>query len=184
MDSIDLLRVERRARVRYEWARTRRALLGAVPVVLVTTVAAWVGGRAATVSLIGSVVFVWAVLLLWYGREPRRALLPGFAAGLVPLTFALCANLLEHGCTGSACLRLCVPACAIGGVIAGLAVAAVGHRRRYGPVFWLSASGIALLTGAMGCACVGYSGVVGMLVGYAAGLVPTGIRVLFRRRPS
>jgi len=181
MASIDLSHVERRARVRYEWARAKRALLGLVPVVLITATAARLGDRAVLVVLLGSVVFVWGVFLIWYGQEPRRAVLPAVAAGLLPLTFALCANLVEHGCAGTACFHLCVPACAIGGVVAGLTVAAVGHRRRHGLVFWLSASGIALLTGAMGCACVGYSGMVGMLVGYAAGLVPSGLLALFRR---
>jgi hypothetical protein len=182
MASIDLANVERRARTRYESARAKRAAFGSTPVLLVTLIAAWLGDRPQTVILVGSFVFTWAVLLLWYGREPRRAVLPGIAAGLVPLAFALCANLIEHGCTGAECFRLCVPACALGGVVAGLAVAAVGHRRRRGAGFWVSASGIALLTGAMGCACVGYAGVVGMMMGYGAGLVPGALRTLFGRR--
>lgn len=184
MDSIDLIRVERRARFHYEWARARSALLGASPILLVTLAAAWLGSRPTSAVLIGSVVFVWGALLLWYGRDPRKALLPGFAAGIVPLTFALCATLVGHGCTGNACLSLCVPACALGGLVAGLAVAAVGHRRRHGAVFWLSASGIALLTGAMGCACVGYSGVLGMSLGYVAGMIPAGLKALSARRPG
>jgi hypothetical protein len=76
-------------------------------------------------------------------------------------------------------MTMCVPACSAGGVIAGLAVASVGNRRRAGAVFWLSASSLALLTGAMGCACVGYAGVVGLGVGFAAGVVPGLLRRAF-----
>lgn len=180
MASTDLYRFERRARAHYEWARAKRALLGLAPFGLIVAAAAFIGERPAVAVALGAVVFVWGVLLLWYGREPRRAVLPGVAAGLVPLTFALCATLIEHGCTGSACWRVCIPACALGGVVAGLAVAAVGHRRRQSAAFWISASAIALLTGAMGCACAGYAGVAGMLVGYVAGLLPSGLRALFR----
>jgi hypothetical protein len=59
-----------------------------------------------------------------------------------------------------------------GGLIAGLVLAALGKRRQHGMAFWLSASGITLLTGAMGCACVGYAGLIGLSAGYAIGFVP------------
>ncbi|HEY8943590.1 MAG TPA: hypothetical protein VIM73_04980 [Polyangiaceae bacterium] len=179
MASIDIDQFERRARAQYEWARAKRAIVGLAPFSLVAAAAAFMAERPAVALVLGGVVFVWAALLLWYGREPRRAVLPGIGAGLVPLTFALCATLVEHGCMGDGCLRVCIPACAIGGVVAGLTVAGIGHRRRQGAAFWISASAIALLTGAMGCASAGYVGVGGMLVGYAAGLVPSGLRALF-----
>ena len=35
--------------------------------------------------------------MLWYGRDPQKAVLPGIVAGLVPLVFALCANHM-HAC--------------------------------------------------------------------------------------
>lgn len=109
--------------------------------------------------------------MLWYGRDPQKAVLPGIAAGLVPLALALCANHM-HACSAEGCSSLCVPACALGGFVAGLAVASVGNRRRVGIWFWLSASSLALLTGAMGCACIGYSGVVGLSIGFGVGVVP------------
>jgi hypothetical protein len=63
---------------------------------------------------------------------------------------------------------VCIPACATGGVVAGLAVAGVGaspKRHR----FLIAASSVALLTGAMGCACVGHAGVAGLALGFGAG---------------
>lgn len=181
MDSIELQRAERRARRGYEFSRVRAALLGAAPLVLVALLAAVVGKQPRWSLLFGSVAFTWAALLLWYGRDVRRAVLPGIAAGLIPLTFALCAGLVGHGCVGDHCVRLCMPACSVGGAAAGLIVAAIGHRGRHGLVYWLSVSGIAMLTGAVGCSCVGYAGLVSLGLGYAGGFVPGSLRAWFRK---
>jgi hypothetical protein len=180
MDSTDLAQLQHRARVRYELVRARRALLGVAPVLIIVAVAACFAHRPVSTLWFGLATASVGALMLWYGREPQRAVLPGIAAGLVPLVFALCANNM-HSCGIDGCSSLCVPACVLGGVVAGLAVASVGNQRRAGVWFWLSASGLALLTGAMGCACVGYSGVVGLGVGFAAGMVPGLLRRALRR---
>ncbi len=84
---------------------------------------------------------------------------------------------MTHGCSS-----LCVPACTLGGVVAGLAVARVGNQRRAGIWFWPSSSGLALLTGSMGCACIGYSGVASLGIGFAAGVVPGLLRRTFAEK--
>ncbi|HWL84231.1 MAG TPA: hypothetical protein VNO21_00330 [Polyangiaceae bacterium] len=184
MVSIDMVRAEHRARLRYEWGRVRRALIGFAPILIL------VGGAVATArhrsltACFGLATFVVGVAMLWYGRDLKRAVLPGIAAGAVPLVMALCASHVEHGCIGDGCMMLCVPACTAGGVIAGLAVSSIANARHRGVWFWVSASGIALLTGAMGCACPGYLGVVGLAVGYGAGLVPSLLRRVFARLPT
>jgi len=178
MDSTDLAQVQRRARVAYELGRLRLALLGVAPVVVVVAVAACVARRPMSTLWFGVATIAAGAAMLWYGRDPQRAVLPGIAAGLVPLALALCANNM-HSCGPDGCSSLCVPACTLGGVVAGLAVASVGNQRRAGVWFWLSASGLALLTGSMGCACIGYSGVVGLGVGFAAGVVPGLLRRAF-----
>jgi hypothetical protein len=100
-------------------------------------------------------------------------------AGLPPLALALCAN-ASHHCTGAGCTSWCVPACALGGVLAGLAVASAAHARGAGPLFWLSGSLVCLATGAMGCACVGMLGVLGLGVGYVGGVMPGLLRQLLK----
>jgi hypothetical protein len=172
MDSTDMLRAERRARLRYEWGRARRALVGFGPVLLIAVGAAALSRHPLAAAACGFVTFAAGATILWYGREAKRAVLPGVAAGFVPLALALCASHVGHGCTGDGCMMLCVPACVTGGVVAGLAVANVAGRYGAGAAFWVLASGLALLTGAMGCACAGYSGVVGLALGYGAGVVP------------
>jgi hypothetical protein len=122
--------------------------------------------------MFGVGLFLVGVSVLWYGRDLRRAVLPGFVAGLVPLTLATCANHVGHLCTGENCMLWCVPACTVGGLAAGLAISVVGYRGRRGLGFWVAASAISLLTGAMGCSCAGYAGVLGLALGFGAGLVP------------
>lgn len=176
MESTELHRIERRLRRRYEWGRLRQALLGFAPMLAIVVVAVLVAREPSMTLALGLSAFSVGVVLLWYGRDLRRAVLPGVAAGLVPLTLALCANHWHH-CDDHACMSFCVPACAAGGLLAGLGVAAMGRQGRTGAAYWLPASGLALLTGAMGCSCVGYAGVVGLAVGYGAGIA-TG---LFRK---
>ena len=179
MDSIEMDRTEHRARRRYEWARLRRALIGFAPALLVVLCATAFARHAAWTLGFGVAMFAYGAALLWYGRDVRRAVLPGVAAGMIPLALGLCAFRIGHACTGDGCMMLCVPACTVGGLVAGLGVASVGLGRSGGLGFWLAASGMSLLTGAMGCACVGYAGVAGLALGFVVGLAPGALRRVF-----
>jgi hypothetical protein len=180
MDSIDLAKLERQARRKYEWARARRALLGFAPALLVVVVAVLANKHPASAVAFGAALFVVGVALRWYGRDVRRAVLPGLAMGLLPLALALCANHMGHVCMDDRCMTLCVPACTVGGLGAGIGVSLIGLRWNQGPAFWVGATVLTLLTGAMGCSCVGYFGVAGLAVGYGLGLVPVVVRRLVR----
>jgi hypothetical protein len=180
MDSTDLTTLARVARRRYERARLGWSLAGAAPVLLVVAAAVALGRRPSSAALFGGLSFVTGVAFLWRGRDLRRALWPGLLSGLIPLAFALVAN-AGHGCSGGHCSTLCVPACTAGGVIAGLIVSIVATRMKLGWDFWAAASTMAVLTGAMGCSCVGASGVLALVGGFAAGLVPQVVRGAFAR---
>jgi hypothetical protein len=168
MESDELTKTEHRARLAYEASRLRRAVVAFAPVLLLAVAAALIGQRVEYTIAFGSALFAFGVVLLWYGRDIRRAVIPGVLAGLVPLVFALCAKHVGHACTGDGCMTLCVPACAAGGFLAGIVISVVWfrHGRDFG--FWLGASAVTLLTGAMGCACAGVPGLVGLVLGYAA----------------
>lgn len=180
MDSPELGKVERRARIHYELARAKRALVGFAPLLVIVAIATVVARHPSATAAFGGAAFVAGATMLWYGRDPKRAVLPGVLAGFVPLVLVLCTSHM-HGCMGDGCMMVCVPACSAGGLVAGLAVASVGNQRNAGSAFWLSASAVALLTGSMGCACVGYSGVAGLAIGFAAGVVPGLLRRAFAR---
>jgi hypothetical protein len=181
MDSTDLLRLERHIRARYEWARARRALVGFAPVLLLPAFAAAVSRHPWAAVACGVVTFLGGAIALWYGLEAKHAVLPGVASGVVPLAMALCASRI-HPCTGDGCMMVCVPACFTGGVVAGLAIGNVAGRSRAGATFWMLASGLALMTGAIGCACAGYSGIAGLAIGYGAGVVPSMLGWALARR--
>ncbi len=172
---------ERRLRRVYEWSRLRRALLDFVPIVVLVLAALVFGGRVSTVLVVGPLLFALGVVALWRGRELGRGVLPGALAGGAALLLVLCANRMGHYCTGERCLSWCIPACIAGGLLGGAYVGALGMRQRRGAGYWLSASAITLLVGALGCSCVGYSGMIGLALGYgvlAAGpAVATALRL-------
>lgn len=185
MPSIDLERLERRARRGYERSRLQRALLGVSPVALLAGVLFWLGvhPHPHLMLAIGGGVFVLGAALLWHGRDPARAVLPGLAAGFLPLCFALCTRQLGHLCTDAECIAMCLPACAAGGVLAGGVVSWYGALRARTFWFWFSASGVALLTAAVGATCAGYRGVLAVAAGYALGLA-FGLGFKRLRRPA
>ncbi len=169
--AVDLEVAEARARRAYEIARLRRGLLHAMPLGAVVFAVALGGYRAGATFPLGALLYASAVLFLWRGQQLGEGVFPGAIAGLVPLTLAFCAKSYGHVCTGSACVSLCVPACVLGGMLAGSVITFVA-RRRSAPdssrtTFFLAASAVALLTGALGCSCVGFGGVIGLFGGLA-----------------
>lgn len=181
MGSTDLQQLERRARQSYERARVVRALVGGVPLAVLAVLAALLSRRPGSITVLGPLLFLVGVALLWRGRDAGRGLLPGALAGVIPLTMSLVAN-LWHGCASGHCSSWCVPACTAGGVIAGALVSVIALRRNLGLGFWAGASTISLLTGAMGCSCVGYSGLVALAAGFAGGVLPQLLRRRFATR--
>jgi hypothetical protein len=160
-----------RARRAYEVARMRRGLLDALPLLGVSFVAAVIGYRAEATLVLGSLLYASATVFLWRGRELGAAVLPGTIAGGIPLVFAICAKAYGHVCTGEACVSFCVPACITGGLLAGFSVTSMATRRSARASFSMAACFLALMTGALGCSCVGFGGVLGLVVGIATPLV-------------
>ncbi len=181
MDSDRLDAVKQRVRRAYELDRLRRALLGFAPMLLMIAVAAVIGSRYALSVPAGALLFVSGVLSLWYGRDLGRGVLPGVIGGSLALVLALCANHMGHLCTGERCLSWCLPACVTGGVLAGGIVSFPGFKHQRGAGYWVSASGVTLLTGALGCSCVGYAGIGGLALGFLGALFVGTVSSLGRR---
>jgi hypothetical protein len=167
---------ERRARRAYELTRIRRALLAASPVLALAAVAALVSPSPTRVVPFAALSFGAAALMVWQSRSLSRAALVGMVAGVVPLALSLAANQWHacgpHGCASHGFSSFCAPACAVGGLVAGLGVGLASPRTRAAAPFWIGASGLAWGVGALGCACVGAVGVVGLAVGLLAGVMP------------
>jgi hypothetical protein len=175
---LDLHTVEARARRAYEFSRLRRAALGATPLLLVAALAAALGSSPDSAIAPGAVLFLGGFACLWFGRGPQKSVLPGVLAGLVPLAMVVCAGKIGHHCTGATCRSLCLWASAVGGLGAGLAVGTWTVRRTAPAAMWVTASGVALVTGSMGCSCAGARGLVAMGLGFvvASALLVLGAR--------
>jgi hypothetical protein len=184
MEPTELPKFQRRLRRAYELARLRHAFLGFLPMLLLMVVAALVGARLQIAIPAGALLFVGGVLALWYGREPSRGVLPGALAGGTALVLALCAKHMGHTCMGDHCYSWCIPACVTGGLLGGALISLVAVRQHRAFGFWVSASGITLLTGAMGCSCAGYGGVIGLVLGFGGGALLALVAAAVRRRPD
>ena len=95
-----------------------------------------------------------------------RALVPGVLAGVFPLVTVVCATRVGHALMGSACIPFCIGASAMGGIMAGLLVGSWALRQHAPAALVLVASGSGLLTGAMGSAHLGMSGLVALGGGF------------------
>jgi hypothetical protein len=69
-------------------------------------------------------------------------------------------------------MTLCLPACVVGGAIAGAVIARAATRNEVGAPFLAAALAVAALTGALGCTISGAAGVIGMLAGVVAAGTP------------
>lgn len=165
------------AKAAYERSRVGFALRVALPVALLPLVSWWLGTPMRSAGPLGAGLVAAMALTMWRGGVFSLSSMTGLKSGLVPLAFAHAAKLFGHVCTPSGCTTLCVPACATGGVLAG-ALLEYWARRSPRPNLTRGLGvGVALLTGALGCSCVGASGMLALLLGVvssagAARLVP------------
>jgi hypothetical protein len=83
-----------------------------------------------------------------------------------------------HACFGPACLKLGLPACIVGGALAGAMIGKV-LAREPDPGVAAATIAIAALMGSLGCTIAGAAGVVGMLAGAVGAGAP--VIVLARR---
>ncbi len=171
---MDLNEVERRVRRAYEWGRLKRATSLSIFVSLVSALFAvgaaylWLG-----VSLAASLTAM-SILFLWRGQELERALTTGFLAGSVPLALALAARPFGHGChIGGACYSWCMPACAIGAVIATGIVARSAYGSKEVGKFGAASGLVTVATGTLGCSCLSLGGAAALAAVFIVSAVPT-----------
>ena len=163
----------------YERARLRRAVIAALPTLVLPLVAFALGGRLVPSVVLGAALATLVIALGWRGQAWGRAVPAGLLAGLFPLGLALTAQRIGHVCTPEGCTSLCVPMCSAGGLIAGVVIS-LAARRSTSPRLTLGAGAVVtLVVGALGCSCVGYAGALGMMAGLA---VTASIGALLPRR--
>lgn len=151
----------------YERGRRRWAVLSVLPLTVLPLGSFAVGHRLMPSVVLGVLLIAVAAALLWRGQAFGRGLALGLKAGVVPLVLAHAANLYGHVCTSDGCTSLCLPACVLGGVTAGLIISVTAMRSSIRWQVVGSAAVSAGLIGALGCACMGFSGVAGLVLGMA-----------------
>jgi hypothetical protein len=173
--SLDPSSLQTRIRHSYErgrWSYAWQLTAWLTPVVILGVL---LGQGRPMVCGFGAGALALATWAAWRGREGLRALIPGVLGGLIPFTAAHAVRWLPHACTHSSCTTWCVTACTMGGFVAGVAIvgwtnATLCTSRK--PRVMAYAATIACLVGAMGCACVGSAGVMGLIAGLGISVVP------------
>lgn len=161
----------------YERARLLRAAAVAAPSAALPAVSLWLGTSLASALTLGVALFVALFVMVWRGQGLSFAALSGGKAGLVPLALAHASKSFGHVCTPTGCTTLCVPACALGGVVAGALVERWARQSRRPWLTRAAGATVAGLVGALGCSCVGAGGILALVVGmtgslFAARVVP------------
>jgi hypothetical protein len=173
-----------RAKRAYERSRAKSALVVALPLGILALCTMFCGTRDVVACGVGLALLIGTWYFGWQGRTFGRAVLPGVVAGVIPFGLALAARAVGHVCTPEGCVSLCVPACTVGGAIAGLLVARAGRTLQGSAhaMFMASGGALALLVGSLGCSCVGYGGLAGLLGGLIVGGLPSVFAFAFARR--
>lgn len=171
MESADLMTRARRA---YEAGRLRwaaRIATWVLPLALLSVVAA--GNRCLSLAT-GAALLTACVALLWRGQAWGAAVRPGLLAGVIPLGLMLTLKCSSgYFCALGGCMAHCSRFCGVGGLAAGLLLAARARRQPEGAVQFLVAGGaVAALTGLLGCFVGGITGALWMALGELAALIP------------
>ncbi|HEX8954604.1 MAG TPA: hypothetical protein VF945_22270 [Polyangia bacterium] len=163
-----------RARRAYERGRLRWALqIGWIVLALVGVSYVFVGGSPVSAAT-GAALFLAATAMRWRGRTLGASVRAGLAAGLIP--FALLVSLKCGSgmfCALGGCMSHCARFCGLGGLAAGLLLAARARQHDDHVVeFLVGASVIAALTGLIGCFVGGLAGMAWRVVGELVATVP------------
>lgn len=164
MNELELRQKARRAFVR---GRLREALAAGTMATLLTLVALAFAEAPSRAAMLGAPLLLASAGSAYWGREAGRVLWPALLVSALPLGCALLAPHLGHVCTGSGCVSLCLPMCTAGGLSAGALLSRFALTQPRPWRVWGFGAAIAVLAGAMGCACAGLPSVVGMALGVA-----------------
>jgi hypothetical protein len=154
------------ARHAYEAARWTAAAPLALAALLWATLGLRLSGLNATTLTFAVALPSLAFALQVYGRSWGRGVQPGMLAGLVP--FLLPSLVHAQGCGPGGCGERCLAACLLGGVVSGAWLGLRIQPQRDGVGSLLGAAALATSGGALGCACIGATGVASMALASVA----------------
>jgi hypothetical protein len=152
-----------RARRAYEAGRAKVALQAAIGAASLGVVAVALGRPWPDIALLGAFLVPLCGVLAFRGRASGRAVWPGLVAGGIAMLFPIGVAFAGHAWLGPGCMRFCLPACVVGGAIAGAGLAGVAAHQTDGESeFLLGGIAVAALAASLGCALAGGAGLFGM----------------------
>jgi len=155
-----------RARRAYEAGRAKMALQAVTGAASLGVVAVALGRPWPQIALLGAFLVPLCGVLAFRGRAAGRAVWPGLGAGGIAMLFPIGVLFAGHAWLGPGCMRFCLPACVVGGAVAGVAIATVASRQDDGEgEFLLGGIAIAALAASLGCTLAGGAGLLGMAMG-------------------
>lgn len=166
-----------RLRRAYELGRLRTAALGSLPAFLYLIVSLLIGADHQAIVL-GIGMFLLASVALHRGRPLARGVGLGFVLGVIPFSAAALAQSAGHVCIDGSCMAYCVPACTAAGVVTGLIGSLLAVRVRGGLGSYASMSVLVTLAGAMGCRCIGFGSMAGLVFGLVVASLPALPRIV------
>jgi len=162
-----------RARRAYELGRAKIALQAMGAAALLATAAVVLGRPVAQIGLLAVFLLPLAGALAFRGRAAGRAVWPGLVAGGTAMLLPLAVVVAGHAWLGPDCMRFCLPACVVGGAVAGAAIALLAARQADGErEFLLGGIAVAALAASLGCALAGSAGLLGMAMGAVVASAP------------
>lgn len=165
----------------FEAARARTALVGALPAFLYMLAAGALGADRSTM-LLGAGMFTFAAFGVFIGHPYARGVGLGLVLGAIPFTVASYAQSAGHMCLDGACVAVCMPACTAAGIATGLLGSWLLVRARGGVASFVSLATIVSLAGAMGCHCIGYGSIGGLIAGLLVASAPSWPRLIAASR--
>lgn len=171
MEPTDLHRLRAEARAAYERGRVRLAVLAGALAIGPTALALSTWPDQLVTLPLFALAFVAIAVAVWRGGELGRGAIAGVIGGSVPVIAMVIASHVSHVCHGGFCLAICVPICALAGMLTGGFLAWRGARAGAAR-FWTAAGGVGSSIAAMACVPMGLGATIGLLMGLAAAAVP------------
>ena len=153
--------IKAQAKKAYEISRLKMAAafgLIALPLTLLSCVTC---GSDTLPLIVGTVLLLSIVLFKWRGLEYGKSVTSGLIAGGVAFSIPLVMHLLEICCRNNLEVIFCVASGLIGGVLLGRLVSSQKGSRVKILIFSLFIAG---LTATLGCASLGMSALIGLLL--------------------
>jgi hypothetical protein len=155
-----------RARRAYELGRAKVASQAMVAAAALAAASVALGRSPGQIALLALVLLPLAGGLAFRGRAAGRAVGPGLVAGGTAMLLPLGVVFAGDAWLGFDCMRFCLPACVIGGAVAGAAITSLAAAEQEGErEFLLAGISLAALTASFGCGLAGSAGLLGMALG-------------------